>query len=311
MSRRRGGKEKTKHQHWVPQFYLRYFATPETRDTETPQVNIFSKDPDDGDEKLTSVRNVCGKRYLYSPIQPSGERSWALDERLDDLESLLGRIWPELARGFAPLDDESLRKGVALFVAIMHLRNPEVRKAVERIHQQLVAFCQTVPLGADGSPAISSVEINGEVREFDTSDWASYRRWGKDAHDRLFADLIQSEAANIAELLLKKRWSVVFSQEDTFITTDKPVVVSHPSRTTAGFRTAGAMVSFPLSPTRLLVMDDLHDQPANQYYPLQEPKAGAFNFTLWHGASRFMVTGRPVPEVLGEICSLADDQNAA
>jgi uncharacterized protein DUF4238 len=72
---------RSKHQHWVPQFYLRYFATKETRDSDQPQVWIFSKDHTDSDETLTNVRNVCGKRYLYSPVQPTGNElgTWTND----------------------------------------------------------------------------------------------------------------------------------------------------------------------------------------------------------------------------------------
>jgi len=290
----------------VPQFYLRYFSTPESRDTKNPKVWIFSKDSADGDEVLTSVRNVCGKRYLYSPTQLNGERNWELDERIEGLESLLGPIWPALAADFADLSNKSLRKGLALFVAAMHLRNPDVRNEVEFIHRQLVQFYATAPLLPDGTPNITSFASGGNVHEVDLSGWHEYRAWGKNDHDRFFADFIQSEAGRIAEFLLTKRWSVVLAERDTFITTDKPVSVQHQSKERFGIGTKGVIVTFPLSPTRLLVMDDMHDEPANQYYPLQLSNAGAFNCTIWHGASRFLITGRPITEVLMEICSAAD-----
>ena len=133
MRRNPGQRNRSKHQHWVPQFYLRYFATTESRNSEQPQVWIFSKDPADGDETLTNVRNVCGKRFLYTPVQSDGQRSWDLDERLDELESTLGKVWPALTEGYVSLEDASLRNGLALFVAVMHLRNPEVREEIERV----------------------------------------------------------------------------------------------------------------------------------------------------------------------------------
>lgn len=299
-------KNQPKHQHWVPQFYLRQFSTPNSKNSGNPQTWIFSKDANDGDEKLTNIRNICGKRHMYSPVMPNGERSWTLDNRFDDLESLLEKIWPALAGDFVALDDESIRKGIALFTAVMHLRNPEVRKELKRIHQQLKAFYESSPLLPDGTPNIAAIEINGKLQDFDVSDWHNYRNWGDNEHDQFFAATIQSEARNIAQLLLKKRWSIVFSELDTFITTDKPVVLQHSSRETFGFGTEGAIVIFPLSPTRLLMMDDMHHEPSNQYYPLTPPTAGAFNATIWHGASRFLITGRPVDEVLAEICTCAD-----
>lgn len=294
----------SKHQHWVPQFYLHYFATPESRGSEQPQVWIFSKDPVDGDETLTNVRNVCGKRYLYAPVQPDGQRNWDLDNQLDKLETLLGGIWPELAVGYVSLADGSLRKGLALFVAVMYLRNPEVREEVERIYQQLIEFYEAAPRLPDGTPDVREIEVNGRAHAIDLNGWHEYRAWGKSEHDRFFTHIVQSEATHIAKLLLQKRWSVVCVDADTFITSDKPVSIQHLSHEQFGFGTSGAIITFPLSPKRLLVMDDLHNESANQYYPLNDSNAGAFNFTIWLGSSRFLVTGRPIAEVLYEICSL-------
>jgi len=124
------GVNRPKHQHWVPQFYLRYFATLESRESDQTQVWIFSKEDTDGDETLTNVRNICGKRYLYSPIGDSGERLWHLEKKLENLETTMGVIWPAIAEDFIDLGDSNIRKALSLFVAVMHLRNPETRKAL-------------------------------------------------------------------------------------------------------------------------------------------------------------------------------------
>ena len=295
-----------KHQHWVPQFYLRHFATPESRGTNRAQVWIFSKDDEDGDETLTNVRNVCGKRYLYSPVGDSGERVWDLDAKLEGLESTMGTIWPSLAEGVVDLAHPTVRKGLSLFVAVMHLRNPESRKAVERTHRTLVELFEDIPTRPDGTPDVKSVEISGEKYALDTSGWNEYRAWGKNDHDRFFAHIVESEAIRIAEVLMQKRWSVILSEREVFVTTDKPVVLQHQSRQTFGFGTPNVMVSFPLGPKRLLVMDDMHHEPTNQYYPLKESAEGAFNLSIWKNGSRFMITGRPVHRVLTEIVKWAE-----
>ena len=137
------------HQHWVPRFYLSYFATPETRTTNTPRVWIFSKYSNDGDEKLTAVTRICSKRYLYSPVEIDGNRKWDLEEQLGNLEGMLGKIWPKLAEGYISLENNDLRKPLSLFIAIMHLRNPEMLKAIEFIHRQLVEMYESAPLAPD------------------------------------------------------------------------------------------------------------------------------------------------------------------
>ena len=295
-----------KHQHWVPQFYLRHFATPETRGNEDAQVWIFSKEEADGDETLTNVRNVCGKRYLYTPFDESGERVWNFEKKLDGLETTMGLIWPDLANGFIDIGNSTLRKGVSLFVAVMHLRNPEVRWFVEHLHHRFVEAYEEMPIRPDGNPDVWSIEVDGTTYPFDPSDWNEYRAWGKNDHDRFFVHVIESEAVRIAELLMRKRWSIVFSEVDVFVTSDRPVVLQHQSGEMFGFGTQNAIVTFPLSPRRLLVMDDLHEEPANQYYPLKRSNVGSFNQNIWSNGSRFMITGRPVHEVLAEILAWAD-----
>lgn len=311
MRRRSSPPQRSKHQHWVPQFYLRYFATPESRDSKTPQVWIFSKNPGDGEEEITSVRNVCGKRYLYSPKQLDGSRNWALDDKLNDVEALLGEVWPALATGFVDLSDEHIRKALSLFVSITHMRHPDMRDALEAIHGNLVEFYEAGPLHSDGTPMIESVKYKGKSYGFDTHDWHVYKNHDKDGHDRAFAEAVQSETGRMAEHLLKKRWSVLTSNRELFVTSDKPVVLQHLTRDRYGYGTKGTIVTFPLSPSRLLLMDDLDKEPANQYYPLLEETTGAVNMTTWRGARRFLITGRSVPDVLQEFDALSHTSNDA
>jgi len=294
-----------KHQHWVPQFYLNYFATPNSRQTDQPQVWIFSKHHGDPIEKLTNVRNVCGKRYLYSPLDEDGERNWDLEEQLGNLESTLAQVWPMLADGDVDLENTTIRMGVSLFAAVMYIRNPEVRREVEEIHKVLLRFFESMPTNRDGIPLVKSIEHKGRVQQFDPSGWHDYRTWGKNEHDRFFTDTVWSEAMYIAQLLMKKRWSVVCSDHDAFITSDRPVSLHHEELEVVGFGTSGVSIMFPLSPRRMLVMDDLYEEPANHYWHLRGNIA-AFNFNVWRKSSRFLITGRPVGEVLYEILEHSD-----
>lgn len=243
--------------------------------------------------------------YLYTPKDEMGEIVWHLENKLSKLETTLGLIWSNLANGFIDINDPVLRKGLSLFVAVMHLRNPECRQSIERLHQQLVEFFKTTPVRPDGSPAITSLKIEGVTCELEAQGWREYQAWGENDHDRFFTHVVESEATVLATLLMKKRWSIVFSEADIFITSDMPVVLQHQSREIFGFGTQDSIVMFPLSPRRMLVMDDLHAEPAGQYYPLKPSNAGAFNYNIWSKSSRFMVTGRAVHDVLSEIMALA------
>jgi hypothetical protein len=67
------------------------------------------------------------------------------------------------------LGDPALRKGISLFVAVMHLRNPHTLEAVEQIHRSLVASYEEMPKRPDGTPDVDSVEVSGTIYPLDTS----------------------------------------------------------------------------------------------------------------------------------------------
>ena len=246
-------------------------------------------------------------RYLYSPHTTDGARDWSVEERLSDLESILARIWPTLAEDFIDIDgNESLRKGLSLFLATLYLRHPSQREVVRRIHGQMVALFESAPKDSDGVPVVSQLKVGDRTIELDRSDWSSYRVWTKNDYHRSFVRTIEQQAHYVAELLLEKRWSVIVSDEPLFITTDNPLLVENPKKERFGLGTHATVISFPLSPTRLLVMDDNHGEPSGQYYPLGDHGPGPFNLGLWRRASEFMISHRPSDLVMTEMLQWAD-----
>jgi hypothetical protein len=295
---------KAKAQHWVPQFYLRYFATPDTRETSRPRVWIFSKHG--GDPKLTSIRNVAAKSHLYTPKDASGSRDWQTEERLGDLESVVSRMWPELANGFVDLhESDANRKALALFVSTLHLRHPRSARLTVEMHSQLVTFFETIPKDSAGNPLVVEFDRRGKVQPFDASGYAEYRSAGTERLRQVFVDDIRANAMWFAEALLEKRWSVVFSSEPVFITTDTPVTIVHRTQERFGIKTPGTVVSIPLSPTRVLLMDDRVDQPKGQYYPLGSHGPGPFNLEAWLSCERFMISPRSTDQVCAEMMAWA------
>lgn len=292
-------------QHWAPQFYLRGFSTAESRNKKNPQVWIFSKQEADGPERLTNIRNVCARRYLYSPINADGQRNWKIDEKLSDLENCLSGMWPGICETYVNLAEDSFRKAIALFVASMLHRHPDNIGKLAEIHTQIVQLFDSVPKRSDGSPNVGSILHKGKEYPIDTAGWARYKSWGASEHHKFFNDWLSSETGPTAMELLKKRWSVVFSEREEFITSDKPAAVVDRTGRHCGINSPGAIISFPLSPKRILVMDDMHSEPANQYYPLRKENVGAFNFVIWNSTSRFFITGRSVEDVLREMLSCA------
>lgn len=95
-------------------------------------------------------------------------------------------------------------------------------------------------------------------------------------------------------------------RKPVFITTDNPVITENQERERFGLRTKGTFITFPLSPTRVLCMDDKFEEPASQYYPLKDKSGAAFNQVQWAKAYRFMISNRSPVDVLTEIIEFSE-----
>ena len=293
-----------KQQHWVPKFYLRFFATPETAGGDEPQVWLLPKD--EGQPILANVKNVAAKRYLYSPKDERGSRDAELESKLADCEGLIKGIWPQLACDAVDLHgDQSIRKALALFISLLFLRHPRRLEDTKNIHRQLVELFVPVPKDQNGNPDVFQVEHKGVVRQFDASGWERFKSAGPEELKKMFVGNIGRDATYLAQILMQKRWSVVFSDRPDFVTTDAPVMMLNSARERFGFTTPGTVVSFPLSPTRILMMDDRDDQPAGRYYPLADTGPGFANGLALRNCERFMISPRHPDEVCAEILATA------
>ena len=297
---------KAKKQHWVPFSYLKYFCIPETRHYENPEAWIFSKI--DGDPRSVPLRSFARKKFLYSPRNEKGERSWETEDKLQNLETLLGSLWPNFINGLVDIaGNEALKKSLALYISTLYLRHPSNIKRTKEIHRRLVELFETLPKDLDGNPLIGEVVNDGKTYQFDNSDYKKYKAADSNEIQHLFVKFINSEALHCAEILLEKRWSVIFADTPLFITTDKPVVVVNRERETFGLKSKGTIITFPLSPTRILVLDDMHNKPNGRYYHLGDEGPGPINLTIWRNAENFMVSPRHTDDVCVEMLSWADE----
>jgi hypothetical protein len=214
----------------------------------------------------------------------------------------MGRVWAKLANEFVDLQgDQSLRKIVALFVATLHLRHPQTRRVTSDILKAIVDFFGECPKDELGNPTISEIRYRGEIRPFDSAKYLLRGAGQKQVH-QTFNEHIHALATRVAEAVMEKRWSVVFSDSPAFVTTDTPVAIVNPGRRSFGIKTPGTIVSVPLSPNRVLIMDDLSNQPKGQYYPLGDHGPAPFNLMAWGNCERFMISSRDPDQVCTEMC---------
>ncbi|MGO9611819.1 MAG: DUF4238 domain-containing protein [Dissulfurispiraceae bacterium] len=304
MSKQKKQSSKSIKQHWVSKFYFKEFAIPETTANKNPQAWIFSRH--EGDPQKVSITGIASKRYLYSPKNEKGERSWKIEDKLAHLESTVAAFWPRIARGYVDLDAIGVRKGLSLFISTLLLRHPSQLDEYREIRDQLTAFFNSISKNDSGEPNISHMKTPTGVFPFDTSGWFKFQHPTEYDRHQSFVDQIERSAIETASLLMKKRWSIIVSERPCFITTDKPVTVFHPERQLFGLATNGTIITFPLSPTRILILDDQFSNPASQYYPLPKNDPAPFNIIHWIHAHEFMVSHRHPDEVNYEMVSYED-----
>ncbi len=285
-------KQKKKRNHFVPQSYLRSFAA----DPAGKKIWTFGKE--NVDFELRPIKKVAVKFYLYAPLSPEG-RDYSFEDKLASLEQWFGEpLWKVLTTAYVDLADETIRKMLALLTAVMWVRNPRFLEMMNEVHRQLREMYLSHPTLPD------EVEIGGKTFEIDKSDWPSFRDASEEDKKRVWLKEVGS-AAHYAKKLMKMRWSILCSDAPVFITTDNPVIAIHPSLRFRGIENPDTTLMFPLSPTRVLIMDNRHSEPANQYYPLKASPA-VTNLLLWRESSNVMFSSRPAEEVCNEICADAE-----
>lgn len=250
-----------------------------------------------GDPTRVSVRKVAAQTYLYSPFRSSGDRDYSVEQKLADLESLLGKLWPGLAEGFVDLGGSGVRKGLSLYLATQLLRHPYAYDVLKRSRRRLVKAVSRVPKDSDGYPAIESIVVGGREVPFPKEEWEAYADADENDEHWMFVESIESEAIMRAEMLMEKRWSMVLFDEPLLVTSDNPFFVIDPELRRDQIGGDHAKLIFPVSPTRLLCMDEL-DEPANQYYKPPPDAAGMYNYLTWVNTDGFLISPREIDGVL-------------
>jgi len=276
-----------KRQHWVPKLYLRGFATPDTAGKDDPDVWLFHKE--DGDPFRTSISNVAAGSFLYSSRSETGERDFDVEKRLGELENTIAPLWRKFANGFVSLEDLTLRKGISLFISTLFHRNPQ------RIDDHLTFLDKLKPQTGVTEARASRV----------TNEPNKTRRKVREGLTDGFVHTLLSESGPTAEQLIKKRWAVMVAKKPLFATCDNPVMVLHDDSTLRGLGFFGGDILVPVSPTRMMILDDKHSE-GNNYYELHPETLGALHGITLRYSLRFLISSRPSDEVLSELVALSD-----
>lgn len=286
-----------KRQHYVPKFYLKEFATNETyAKKDKAQIHIY--DLKNEEKSIRNIKTIAYEQYLYSPKDEDNPRSSYMEDKLASIESLMSQIWKEFATtrmGLTP----SMKKGISLFIATLILRHPDnIPKNKEKRILMANDILNHIPEGetqftfsAKGKETIIDLQ---EVK--DSLNSTQYDE------SIFFIENIEHQSILIIEELMKKKWSIIASEEKVFITSDRPVIISNSETGLLGVGSKGVVISLPLSPTRLLILEDnINNEDDLTEYPLNKGHASVFNSPIWSNAYRYIIGHKDTEDVINEI----------
>jgi hypothetical protein len=229
---------------------------------------------------------------LYSHPDGDGEDPLATEKIMAKIEGHYARGWPKFCDGAA---NARTRKNVARFVAFMHCRHPDGEAQVRRMNAVLLSLAN-----GQGEAATISVEHDGESAACKVGEVLQGTAEDKDTVKSAFLRLLPRQIEAIADVLVGRRWGIVFSDTPAFATSDHPVVL-HRGRVTKKnfrFRTPGTEVLFPINPSRLLAVCD--DWP-EEFGLYKCAKPDVFNRIIARGATRFVFFNQNLPHLADQI----------
>ena len=295
------GRQSTRKCHWVPQSYLKAFACDEKREKiwrfEKPKRGIELKKFERKPIEKIPVRN-----YLYVPRDQDGLTDNSFENRLaNEIEPIFSDpVWILLQTEMVDLSWEPLRMMVALAASVLLLRTPLEFEQYSQMHSAMVDMLE------DFEGENVTINVGHSDQKIDWDEFSIYRNWSDDDIKRSWISFI-SGAGAIADDLKSMRWSILRSETRSFITSDNPVTVLHPSTDFRGLNDPLTTVRFPISPTHVLYFDHRHSEPPNQYYSYPEP--ANLNMLMWRNSLEHAFSHRQPNEVVNEMLDLSEKYN--
>src|ERR1700722_9142062 len=250
-----------KRQHTVPRLHLRHFVG---RD---PEGHVWSYESRSGRVWSATPENTAVESHFYSAERTDGTMDTAIEEHLSKIESLAAPVYSALLRGEIP-DKCQERANFAHFLSLMYARTGSMRRVAAESYGR---FMQTVMFAHTQFPdAFDTV-----MRRYEQTIGHSLTAEQREAARRAMADpsgyefeipkertftMLASVADELAKYFFSMNWSVHTLSEGYLITSDNPIGravdpgSTHPIYGDHGFLNKTIEVTFPLSPSTMLLM---------------------------------------------------------
>lgn len=251
----------SKRHHYVSQFYLESFASPNSPE-KGPLIYVYERGV--GAPKWLPFPNAAVQRHYYSIDVAAGERNDVFEKFLSAVEGNAAAVIREqIVEQEAELNDIDRQK-LSLYLIMAMLRVPSSRDqmhtmchdmwelitknrartpgVLENLNEQLEA--------ETGEPLGVAVE---QLREFLLSDRYTIKVNPAESLRMMF-----NMAPRLVPIIHFMRWTILKNDDaELFLTSDNPVVYVDPTHPWGGYSgvglaNVGVQLTFPISPTKCL-----------------------------------------------------------
>ena len=206
-----------------------------------------------------SPRKFAAEKKLYTPKNGAAAVRADTESWFSGWESHFAKVWPAIVDR---ADNPETRANVARFIATLVARHPIGRNGIGKLNAYFLRMSEGLSsdeqLTYRGREGEMQIKVS-EIRQFARTDAESVRTD--------FIRIMPALSRTLANALISRRWGVVFSENQDFVTSDNPVVLNRAAsrERTYGFDTPGTMVNFPVSPWRFIVIADEWELPFCHY----------------------------------------------
>jgi Protein of unknown function (DUF4238) len=248
-----------KQQHIIPAVHLRHFAGSD------PAGHVWTYDALSGRSWSAIPEETATEGYFYSGELDDGTMDMTIEELFSRIEDHAKPGYDALLAGEIPGPTQArIRMDFAHFLGLMYVRTRAMRRASAEMQSR---FRQTLMYAhAQHEDAFKRVvgsyeqeigkELSPESRENVRQDMLDPSGYEFEI-PKEWTFTVLPLADDLARILYRMRWTLLTANESCFVTSDNPLVCEvHTDRPRReyGFLDKEAEVTFPLSPTKLLLM---------------------------------------------------------
>jgi len=204
-----------------------------------------------------------------------------MEKRLGEIENIMSLIWNDFSNDFINLENQNTKKVIALFLSSLILRHPNNLKKNENSRNFLIN--DIIKHNPPNNQKIAFI-INGEEHSFDISELT--QKVTEYEKSMFFVENIDYFITEFSEIFMKKKWSIIISEEKTIIL-------------------------FPISPKTLLQLEDYIDDENKEilYYPINDGHHSLYNHVLWNSSDRHIIANKNLENIINEMYNYKKEKN--